>query len=330
MRPPETAASGRPAPAVGPPGRPNLILAGVTKAGTTSLVQYLGQHPDISIIPGKGVDHFTPLRYGPATLPPIEDYFSAFGGFATPWILDGSITYFTGGSRLIGALHDALPHARILVILRDPVARFWSAYRMKRGHGTVPDDVPDVRAFAIRCRHLWEAGVIDRPEHATYRTWWTGMYVDHLAHWWEAYGDAVHVMFLEDLVAHPAATMRSLFSWLDVDVEHADSLAYTVRNRSVDHRLPALRRLAGRAFKSHWEFFVRHQRLTQILGGTYRLVNARRFQEDFPDDVRAMVADAYRPATAALAATMVARGLAPGPPWLRDAARPHDDPPRPA
>jgi hypothetical protein len=302
--------------------RPNLVLAGVTKAGTTSLVQYLGQHPDISIIPGKGVDHFTPLRFGAAELPPVEEYLAPFAGLDTPWVLDGSITYFTGGARLVDALHGVLPDARILVSLRDPVDRLWSAYKMKRSQGVLPSDVRDVGEFVDRCEELAATGEILEPEHVVFRTWATGMYVDHLAPWWDRYGDRVRVMFFEDLAADPRATMAGLLEWLGLDPADADAITYTVRNRSVHHRSPRLRRWATRTFRANWDFLVRHQRVTAALGRAYRAVNARDFDETFPPSVRARVAAAYAPATARLADALRARGQTELPDWLASAGTP--------
>lgn len=296
--------------------RPNLLLAGVTKAGTTSLVHYLGQHPDVSIIPGKGVDHFTPLRFGPAELPPIEQYFAAFAGLDTDVVLDGSITYFTGGQRLVEAVHAALPDARVLVILREPVARMWSAYKMKRSQGTLPDDVDTVGQFVDRCIALAATGEIDRPENVTFRTFTTAMYVDHLEHWWATYGDAVRVMFFEDLAERPRETMASLFEWLDVPASVADDIVYTVRNRSVQHRSRVLRRLAVRTFRANFDFLGRHQRLTRFLGRAYRRLNASEFSERFPADVRERLAEAYAPANARLAAALRDRGYRDLPAWL--------------
>ena len=46
------------------PRLPNLVIAGVPKAGTTSLFNYLAQHPDICPSDVKETRYFEPLRYG--------------------------------------------------------------------------------------------------------------------------------------------------------------------------------------------------------------------------------------------------------------------------
>ena len=54
---------------------PNLLIVGVAKAATTSLFQYLAQHPDIFPAELKELRYFTPLRYA-EPLPPIGSYLS--------------------------------------------------------------------------------------------------------------------------------------------------------------------------------------------------------------------------------------------------------------
>lgn len=51
----------------------NLRLAGVPKAGTTSLFEYLGQHPEICASTYKGPGYISPLRRGEA-LPSLDSY----------------------------------------------------------------------------------------------------------------------------------------------------------------------------------------------------------------------------------------------------------------
>ncbi len=51
------------------PGRtsarvPNLVIVGVVKSGTTSLFNYLSQHPDICPSDVKETRYFDPLRFG--------------------------------------------------------------------------------------------------------------------------------------------------------------------------------------------------------------------------------------------------------------------------
>jgi hypothetical protein len=59
-----------------------------------------------------------------------------------------------------GRIHQTLPDARFIVLLRDPVARTWSHYRMARAKGHVTDDLDTLirrRDPAIIARSLYAA-----------------------------------------------------------------------------------------------------------------------------------------------------------------------------
>src|SRR4051812_35809281 len=58
---------------------PNLLIAGVSRAGTTSMFHYLGQHSEICTSDVKELRYFTPLRYG-EPLAPVDTYTGHFQG----------------------------------------------------------------------------------------------------------------------------------------------------------------------------------------------------------------------------------------------------------
>ncbi len=63
---------------------PNLIIAGVGKAGTTSLFWYLSQHPGICASDVKEIQYFTPLSEGDGVLPPLSEYARHFAACDRP------------------------------------------------------------------------------------------------------------------------------------------------------------------------------------------------------------------------------------------------------
>jgi hypothetical protein len=55
----------------------NLIIAGINKAGSTSLFHYLSAHPDVSGSIDKETCYFLPLLYS-ESLAPIAEYEAQF------------------------------------------------------------------------------------------------------------------------------------------------------------------------------------------------------------------------------------------------------------
>ena len=116
------------------PKRIDFMIAGVQKGGTTSLDAYLRQHPGISMAKKKEV-HFFDKR-PPTHIPPIDYaiYHRQFDwarraegallGEATP-----ILTWWTGSLERLWRYN---PQIKVITLLRDPVERAWSHFRMDK------------------------------------------------------------------------------------------------------------------------------------------------------------------------------------------------------
>src|SRR5665809_53913 len=118
---------------------PNLLIAGVSRAGTTSLFRYLGQHPDVCASDVKELRYFTPLRYGDPP-GPVETYAAHFGGCAdTRYRLEATPGYFYGGRALARGIHEVCPaDSRVVVSLRSPADRCWSWFSFVKSRLRIP------------------------------------------------------------------------------------------------------------------------------------------------------------------------------------------------
>jgi len=122
--------------------RIDFIIAGVQKAGTTSLDAFLRQHPDICMAKKKE-PHFFDTR--PPTGIRLLDYWLYHRQFDWNAWRDGCvlgeatpiISWWSGALERVWTYN---PRIQIVVILRDPVERAWSHYRMdcRLGRETLP------------------------------------------------------------------------------------------------------------------------------------------------------------------------------------------------
>lgn len=122
---------------VSKPALPFFVIAGVMKCGTTSLFEYINRHPlcvrarqkephafdwvwnQLQMLPGDTLAQ----KYANA-FPSVPAH--KFTGEATP-------SYILGGAEVLKRLVAAAPEQRalkVIIILRDPVERAWSHYRM--------------------------------------------------------------------------------------------------------------------------------------------------------------------------------------------------------
>ncbi|MGA9342175.1 MAG: sulfotransferase, partial [Rhodanobacteraceae bacterium] len=118
--------------------RPNLFLVGAPKCGTTSLYEYLRQHPQIffpfderDYSRTKEPNHFCPDleildRYA---IRDRRDYLALYKGSEGMFLRGDASTNYLVSEHAPAAIKDFCPEARILVMLRPPVEMMHSYHR---------------------------------------------------------------------------------------------------------------------------------------------------------------------------------------------------------
>lgn len=295
----------------------NLIIAGVTKAGTTALLHYLEQHPAICAERHKESQPLLTEQGGRADL--AVAYQEQFGHCrGEPWRLESSPAYFPVGPDLLERSGEPTSEMRVLIILRDPVTRIWSGYRMKRSKGLLP---------AGSFRDFVETGLygeLPDGDERLYRVFDTSRYAAHLHPWLERLGDRCLPLFFEDLVADTPAVLRSICDWLGIDPAPVDDFDLAVHNRGVLHRNSGLHTAAGWFNRTLAVSLRRLPGLRSRLLQAYELLNTEEFSEEVDSATRARLRTAYRGDAQALRRLLHDHGHDRVPAWLEDRrARPH-------
>lgn len=240
---------------------PDFFIVGALKSGTTSLYEYVTQHPDVFLPEFKEPRFFDgppgpqPLRPGhnPYGNPPVRDAeaYEALFADATPQqrIGEGTASYFHD-DQAPGRIAQARPDARIVVMLREPVARAYSSYQHLRRDGREPaTDFREALAREPQRRaENWAPLFLYRH---------VGRYTTHLARWYDAFpAEQVQVHLFDDLRRDPRAVVRAVFEHLDVDPSAPVDVAATYNlggvarsgrlHRLLNHPPPALRRVLRR------------------------------------------------------------------------------------
>ncbi len=195
---------------------PGLLICGAQRCGTTSMYQALRQHPDVLRPVGrKGVHYFDDVAYTRG----LDWYRAHFPLAATahrrqrrnaraPLAFESSPYYLfhPDAARRIAA---DLPAVRVLVLLRDPVERAYSAYTHESARGY--EDQPFERALELEADRL--AGEHERlladpayvshaHRHQAYAA--RGHYLDQVLRLTRALGrERVHVVDAEDFFTDP-------------------------------------------------------------------------------------------------------------------------------
>ena len=299
------------------PRLPDLVIAGVAKAGTTSLFNYLAQHPEICPSDVKETRYFEPLRYGDA-LPPIEDYAAHFRHWrGERYALEATPTYFYGGRRVASAVRGVLPQVRVLVVLRNPADRCWSDFRFERARGRVPADM-DFDGYLDRCETLRAQGLERRYENRSFTGLIDGCYADWLGDWSAELGDRLKVVYFDDLSSDASATVAEICSWLDLDDGVVDRFDLAVENKTEQVRSQAVQQMALAVNRRAENFFRGHPAVKRRLRALYYLANREPTELTVPPSAARRMAEFYEPCDARLVSLVESMGIA-RPPWVAGA-----------
>jgi hypothetical protein len=191
--------------------RVSFIIAGVQKAGTTALFDYLSEDPGISLSKVKEVHYFDDESRD-WVRPDYEAYHANFApwdgrprGEATPIYL-----YWPNCLARIAAYNANM---RLVVLLRDPVERAWSHWKMEYARGVETHPF----AWCIRQgrRRLLDAEPWGHHREFSYVE--RGFYGDQMEALFGTFPrDQVLVLRAEDLDREPAAALANLREFLDL------------------------------------------------------------------------------------------------------------------
>lgn len=187
---------------------PSFVVIGAQKSASTFLQDQLSLHPDIEIPAGE-VRHFEDPFYSDGAVAELPELFHRPAGEAVRGIKRPD---YLGRPEIPSRLHEALPDARLLVVLRDPVARAVSGYFHFVRHGFVPL-LPIDEAMSTLMRGTWDC---DYPRASEVLSF--GKYGEHLSRYLEVFpADHLLVFDQRHLIQEPQVALHRAFEFVGVD-----------------------------------------------------------------------------------------------------------------
>lgn len=114
------------------PLRPTFLVIGAQKGGTTALFNYLARHSSVVPPRMKEIDFFScPSRYSRGYAFYHSHFAVAGGRNSQVETFDVSPSYITSG-KAAGRIFSYDPKMKLIVLLRDPIRRCYSAWQMHR------------------------------------------------------------------------------------------------------------------------------------------------------------------------------------------------------
>ncbi|WP_346292269.1 sulfotransferase domain-containing protein [Sphaerothrix gracilis] len=197
---------------------PNFIIFGAMKAGSTSLCNYLRQHPDVYISPKKEPNYFLPPDSFDITQPKRIKTLEAYQHFfqRSPAkvqdekaIGEASVSYLCHeqSPRLIRA---AIPDVKLIAVLRNPVSRAYSHYLFLRRK-----ELETAATFA-------EALEADENRPQPFGYFQKGLYGHYLQNYFSCFERSqIRIYLFDDFKQDTLALTQDIFRFLEVDPSFA-------------------------------------------------------------------------------------------------------------
>lgn len=207
----------------------DLLLIGAEKAGTTWLHGVLQDHPDIFFPRVKEIHYFN--KYD-SNLREIDNfsnqswywYTNHFGDAIEGQIVGEATPLYISDPEAPSRIKNKLPNARFIVVLRNPVERAISHYRMARAKNHI------------------QASLKTLIQSEDQRILQRGLYGRQLRIWFKLFDRSrFFVIFHDDIVNTPSTVLTRLAEWLSISVDPLlKSAPKSPRNQATEYHFPTL------------------------------------------------------------------------------------------
>lgn len=201
---------------------PDFLVIGAARCGTTSIDAYLRQHPDVRMSSQKETDYFSfgdlpadevPPGASPYRVPTLDAYRRQFAGAGRAHAVGEVSPTYLAFPRSAERIAGAIPDAKLICVLRDPVERAYSHWAMVRRAGLEPLSEFEAAVDA-------EDERVRRDGSLRYAYTRASLYHAGLARYFARFPrERMLVLRFEDFAHDPAATMRVVYRFIGVDAD---------------------------------------------------------------------------------------------------------------
>ena len=193
----------------------NFVVAGVQKAGTTALHDFLAQHPHVALLRDQALhffdkeEHFSSSRASLVTEPDYDVLLENFDS-GWRWRVAGEVTAdYLYYPRALERIARYNPDMKVIVSLRNPVERAFSQWNMRREKGQEPLE------FIDALKRDEEIGIWRGPRGNAYLA--RSLYVSQLEKVFQLFPrEQVFIIKYENFRADPSLLLDRMFDFLGV------------------------------------------------------------------------------------------------------------------
>lgn len=234
--------------------RPNFIVVGAAKAGTTSIYQYLSQHPQVYLSPIKETNYFAkdiPLdkirkdyykggelnvakyvetdlaeQIHIAFVAEEDHYYKLYKNVKDEKAIGEISNSYLHSEVAAEEIFQANPDMKIIMILRDPIRRAFSHYKMTLRIGLVKDSFYEelqrdyyAEEKGFRVTHLYVE---------------MGLYAQQVKRYLDRFGpDRVKIYLFDDLRENVSGLVDDMLQFVGVDTDLGVDTSFQANKASV-------------------------------------------------------------------------------------------------
>jgi len=182
---------------------PNFFIVGASKSGTTSLYAYLERIPDIYMSPLKEPHFFhdKSFKLFSRSITDKSEYLKLFELKTRQIAIGEASTSYLQDPKSAKLIHEQIPDAKIIIILRDPCQRIFSGYLMFKSEG--------------RMKMSFHKLITTQPSWLE-----SGLYYSQVKRFIDTFGPKqVKILIFEEFIKDPKAVIKEILKFLQVDNE---------------------------------------------------------------------------------------------------------------
>ncbi|NNE18897.1 MAG: sulfotransferase [Myxococcales bacterium] len=238
---------------------PSFLMIGAQECGTESLYWSLARHPKVVPAVRKEV-HFFDRHFARGLAWYQEQFPSAVAGVIT----GEASPYYLFHPHVPERVRSAIPDARLIAILRDPVDRALHHFEHNRKKGHIDVDSfaacldQEAEQFPAAAQRLLKEPLLNDHIHRHYSYIARGCYIDHLLQWERFFPrERFLILQAEAVFADPGPALATVVEFLglppcpELSFEDLDEREHDVLDRALRHRLQDFFRPFNRRLFDH-------------------------------------------------------------------------------
>jgi len=208
---------------------PTFFIVGVEKCGTTSLYEYLKKIPEIFMSPKKEPWYFSPVVRDIAHIPnKIKDeksYLRLFNNVKNETAIGEASAVYWRDPEAPKLIQEKIPHAKIIISLRDPVDRYFSGYLMEFLTGLNKKSIHESIQNRLNNKFTLKSTRLKKES--------SFLYYDNVKRYLDIFGkDNVLILIFEEWIKNPKKALGDILEFLKIDssVKNFDDIKFDSYN----------------------------------------------------------------------------------------------------